>query len=69
MDRAMERVILSRNLNCLKKIKLQAKPGRKKTSATPRIALTIGTLSRNGRINPNSSLTGASQSIQLIPLA
>ena len=68
MDRANDRAILSRALSCLKKMRLQAKPGIKKTNIKPSIALMAGKPSRNGKTNLKSSLTGESQSTYFIPL-
>jgi len=66
MDKPKERTILSITLTRLKKISVQAKPGRKKTSINPRIALMKGKRSRKGRINSNICFTGDNQSIAYI---
>jgi len=63
MDRPKERAILSMIFTCLKKTSVQAKPGRKKTSIKPRIALMAGNFSRKGKINSNICLIGDNQSI------
>ena len=61
-DSAIDTGILSIILSCLKNMRLQAKPGRKKTRKKPSIALMTGHRSKNGKINPNNSLTGNNQS-------
>ena len=64
IDRPKERASLSTIFICrrLKNTSVQANPGRKNTSIKLKITLTAGTLSRNGRVNPMSSLIEASQS-------
>jgi hypothetical protein len=64
MDNPIEMASLSMIFICLplKKISVQAKPGRKNTSNTPKIALTAGKLSRKGRKDSKASLTGESHS-------
>jgi len=51
MDKPKERAILSNNFIFLKKTRLQAKPGSKKTRINPRSTLRIGKRSKKGRIN------------------
>ena len=51
-----ERTILSRIFICRKKTSVQAKPGRKKTSMNPRIALRTDNCSRKGKANSNKPL-------------
>jgi hypothetical protein len=68
IESAKERRSLSKTLICLKKIRVQAKPGRKNTNMKPSIALMAGTRSRKGKTNPNSSLIGDSQSTLFISL-
>ena len=65
MDSPKERMILSMTLTCLKKTSVQAKPGTKKTNMNPRSALRMGSRSRKGKANSNSSL---SQSTPYIPV-
>ena len=48
IDRPMARAIRSMMVSCLKKTNVQAKPGKKKTSITPSIALTADRLSISG---------------------
>ena len=62
MDSPKERTTLSMKFIRLKKTSVQAKPGRKNIIMNPRNALIIGKRSREGKTNPNSSLTGDSQS-------
>ena len=57
MERAKDRAILSRTLSCLKKKRLQANPGRKKTNTKPSITLMANKCSRNDKTNPKNSLT------------
>ena len=67
LDSPTDKAILSMIFNCLNKTRVQANPGRKKKSMNPKIALTVGTLSRKGRINPNiwlkSTFYAPSQSV------
>jgi len=49
MDRPKDNTTLSITVSCLKKISVQAKPGRKKTKQRPRNALRNGTCSSKGR--------------------
>ena len=53
MDSPTDKAILSMIFNCLKKTRVHANPGRKKKRINAAIALTAGTLSRKGNINPN----------------
>ena len=66
IDNAKDRVTLSKTFICLKKTRVQAKPGRKNTTMKPSIALITGNRSRNGKTNPKSSLIGDSQSTLFI---
>lgn len=68
MDSARERVTLSMISSSLKKTSVQVKPGKKKTSISPSIALMMGTCSKNGKIKPKKALIGDSQSIPCVPL-
>lgn len=68
MDVPKERAILSRTFICLKKTKVQVKPGRKNTRMNPSIALRMDKRSRMGKANPKSSLIGDSQSTLYPPL-
>jgi len=63
IDSPKERAALSTGWSFLKKMNVQAKPGRKKTMIKPRIARMMGRRSRRGRAKPNICLNGSSQSI------
>lgn len=67
MDSPKERATLSKTFICLKKTKVQAKPGKKNTNMKPSIALMIGKRSMMGKTNPRSSLIGDSQSTLSVP--
>ena len=67
IDRAKDKAILSRTLSGLKKIRLQIKPGRTKTSTIPNIALIDSNCSRNEKTNPKYSLTDVIKSALLMP--
>ena len=67
IDKPKERAPLSMTFISLKKTSVHAKPGRKKTSIKPRIALMAGNFSRKGKINSNICLMGDNQSITYIP--
>jgi len=69
MDRAKEKVTLSKTFICLKKIRVQANPGRKNTNIKPSIALMMGKRSRKGKTNSKSSLIGDNQSMPYLPLS
>ena len=68
IDSAKDRRILSKTFICLKKTRVQAKPGRKNTKMKPSIALMTGKRSRNGETDPKSYLIGDNQSTRFIPL-
>jgi len=68
IDNAKERVTLSMTLIFLKKTIVQAKPGRKKTSIKPSIALIMDNGPGEAKANPKSSLIGDSQSIPYLSL-
>jgi len=68
IDMATERTSLSILVTRGKKIRLQTKPGRKKTSKNPSAALMIGTPSRKESVKLTSSLNGESQSIPYFTL-
>lgn len=63
IDNPKERAILSMIFIRLKKINVQVKPGRKKTSINPRNALIIGKRSRRGKANSNSPLIESSRTL------
>ena len=70
MDNPMDTAMRSKTFNRLKKTSVQANPGRKNISMNPITALTVGTRSRKGRINPNiwlkSTFYAPSQSVCII---
>lgn len=72
IDSPTESAIRSMILNCLKKMKVQAKPGKKKVSVTPRTILTAGMCSMNGKMTVDSSRNGVkiglSQPMFCLPL-
>ena len=63
MDKPKERTILSMTFTCLKKISVQAKPGRKNTRMNPIVALRKDISSRKVRINCKICLITDSTSI------
>lgn len=69
IDSPKDNAILSMTLICfpLKNTKVQAKPGRKKTSINPKRALMTLKRSRKGKIKSTKSLIGDNQSIDYIP--
>ena len=67
MDSPKERAILSMIFICLKKTKVQTKPGTKNTNMNPTTALIVEKGSRGRRANLNSSLIGDGQSTPYIP--
>ena len=66
MDRPKERAILSMRFIFLKKTRVQAKPGRKKTSVNPRSALMMGTCSKKGRVKANNCRIESNKSISYL---
>ncbi len=68
MDSPKERTTLSSTVTCLKKTRVQTKPGKKNTTRNPSIALMTGKRSRKGKAKPNSSLIGDNQSTPYLPL-
>jgi len=62
IDRPKERTTLSRIFTCLKKMRVQAKPGRKNTNINARIALMTGKGSRVGKAKLKTPLIEDSQS-------
>lgn len=67
IDSPKERTTLSSTPSCPKKTRVQAKPGKKKTTANPSIALMTGRRSRKGKAKPNNSLIGDNQSTPCLP--
>jgi len=68
IDNTTEKVILSMTLIRRKKMRVQAKPGRKNRKTDTIIALIMGKLSRKGKTDPTSPMIGDNQSMPCFPL-
>ena len=68
IDRARERVTLSIAFIRLKKTMVQAKPGRKKTSIKPSIALTMDKGTEEATASPKNSVIEDGKSTPYLPL-